>query len=301
MRTIDVGIGTITYLAFSPDGGMLAVAGDKGVALEPWPELLVKQGRFNIGPSRERVAQIAWHPDGHSFAVALLDTAVLIWNRRMRRPRELLELAGQQGHMLSVAYSPDGTELAIGGGWWQLGSAVIVSTSTWRPLHEIDTHANQVGSIRFLRKNVIATGSADKTVAVHLLSNDNKTTQSMAMPSRVEGLALQPCGRRFAVAAGNQIHLLTLTTDGGLSPTDRLECRGHKHVVKAIDYSPDGRFLASVGEDGTLRFWNADTAAAIASLDLGIGKLRAVVFGPDGLTALAGGDSSTLAIVDVDC
>src|SRR5262245_2421648 len=168
MRTIDVGIGTITYLAFSRDGAMLAVAGDKGVALEPWPELLVKQGRFNVGQSRERVAQVAWHPDGHSFAVAILDTAVQIWNRRMRRQRELLELDGQQGHMCSVAYSPDGTELAMGGGWWKMGSALIVSTSTWRPHWEIDSHSNQVGSIRFLRKNVIATGSADKTVAVHV-------------------------------------------------------------------------------------------------------------------------------------
>src|SRR5262245_26963809 len=100
MRRIDVGIETITYLAFSPDGAQLAVAGEEGIALGVWPDLIEKRGAFTRIASQERAAQVVWHPDSYHFAVAILDTAVQVWNRRMRRPRELMDLAGQEGHML---------------------------------------------------------------------------------------------------------------------------------------------------------------------------------------------------------
>jgi len=299
MRKIDVGIGTITFLAFSPDGSQLAIAGDRGVAIGSWPELLRQQSPFAIRSSPERVAQIAWHPDSYTFAVAMLDSAVQIWNRRLRRPRELMDLEGQEGCMLSVAFSPDGLELAMGGGWLARGTALVVDTYKWRPLRHFEA-GDQIGSILYVRQHVLATGSADKSIAVYDFSKREETAGTYMLASPVQSLDMQNGGQRLAVAAGNQVQLLPITDEGALLPPSRLECRGHKYVVKAIDYSPDGRLLASTGEDGTLRFWNADTAAAVASLDLGIGKLRAVAFAPDGLTALAGGDAGTIAIVDVD-
>ena len=88
--------------------------------------------------------------------------------------------------------------------------------------------------------------------------------------------------------------------DATLRMAGRVRCRGHKHEVKAISFSPDGRRFASVGKDGTLRFWDAETGAECACLDIGLAELRAVSFAPDGLTAVVGGDAGTIAIVDVD-
>ncbi|MRH90503.1 hypothetical protein GFY24_24170 [Nocardia sp. SYP-A9097] len=60
---------------------------------------------------------------------------------------------------------------------------------------------------------------------------------------------------------------------------------GHRGAVKQVVYRPDGRVLASAGQDGTVRMWDvADLAHATplgAPLDCGNGS-TATVFSPDG-------------------
>ena len=43
---------------------------------------------------------------------------------------------------------------------------------------------------------------------------------------------------------------------------------GHDGVVDAVAYSPDGRQLASVGQDRTLRLWDGKAAGALSLLRL---------------------------------
>ena len=84
------------------------------------------------------------------------------------------------------------------------------------------------------------------------------------LTSPVQALALRPDGGRLAIAAGNRVLLWRLAIDGRPVPGDGLICRGHKDVVKAVHYSPDGRTLASVGVDGTIRFWDSESGATRA-------------------------------------
>ena len=43
---------------------------------------------------------------------------------------------------------------------------------------------------------------------------------------------------------------------------------GHQGLIRAIAFSPDGATLATGAEDGTLRFWDANSGASFATLDL---------------------------------
>lgn len=65
------------------------------------------------------------------------------------------------------------------------------------------------------------------------------------------------------------------------------ETRGHRGNVNAIAYSPDGRWLATAGEDGTTRVWDARTGALVRGL---IGQqpvLYSLAWAPDSRTLVS--------------
>ncbi|EIW76308.1 WD40 repeat-like protein, partial [Coniophora puteana RWD-64-598 SS2] len=80
---------------------------------------------------------------------------------------------------------------------------------------------------------------------------------------------------------------------------------GHAGRIRAIEYSPDNRFLATAGEDATVRLWNPDTGKLIRFGDVLHGPLLGHVdvisstcFSWDGQLVLDGSHAKTLCVWD---
>lgn len=72
--------------------------------------------------------------------------------------------------------------------------------------------------------------------------------------------------------------------------------RAHKGRVCALTYSPDGKRLASGGEDKKVRIWDSFTGTVRTALKGHRGCAYALAYSPDGKYLASGGGHSELAL-----
>jgi WD40 repeat protein len=75
---------------------------------------------------------------------------------------------------------------------------------------------------------------------------------------------------------------------------------GHQDWVWAIAVSPDGRRALSGSKDATVRLWDTETGAQLASLEGHEAEVVSVAFSADGRRALSGSIDKTVRLWDLD-
>ncbi|ODG99476.1 hypothetical protein A4S05_37535 [Nostoc sp. KVJ20] len=60
--------------------------------------------------------------------------------------------------------------------------------------------------------------------------------------------------------------------------------KGHSDAVRGVAFSPDGKTIASVSSDKTVKLWNAATGKEISTLKGHSDAVWGVAFSPDGKT-----------------
>ena len=81
-------------------------------------------------------------------------------------------------------------------------------------------------------------------------------------------------------------------------PALRRTLAGHTGWVRAVAVAPDGSWLATAGEDGSVRIWDPATGELRAVLTGHTGWVRALAVAPDGSWLATAGEDGSVRIWD---
>jgi WD40 repeat protein len=253
-----------------------------------------RQETARFSGHRGPIHGLAFGPPGTELlATGCGDGLVRVWNLkpsaglggkgRWNTQDPALVLHGHRGPVVGVTFSPDGQRLASVGSelnLWEIpgGDKVLTWPATGR-----EVLFGPAG------RHLMMAGLND---TIHVWDSPPRR-EVLVIREVGQALAFLPGGRELAVAGRNEgVGLWSLERarpSGRLPGQNEGNPDGHARPVRALAVSRDGKWLATGGEDGSLRLW--ETAARKVRHNLRAGDLpgghservTALAFSPDGV------------------
>jgi eukaryotic-like serine/threonine-protein kinase len=339
LRSFSCRVGLLNCVAFHPDGQRLAASG-KSKSVTFWNASTGEYIRSLEGHGLQ-VSCVVFSREGKTLATGSEDESIGIWETETGRRLKIL--AGHNSWAFCVRFSPRGSPggsyLASSGfdgtvRYWDVDAGRLLSTFKGHTSHYVAAVAVHPNG------SWLASGSPDGAVRIWDLAERSqeyrslKTEESTGIGVIVRTIfssddkwlacscrdgtvtvwdRSQGERRRSFRGHTGEVWGLAFSPDGKTIASSGNEVilrdvesggevyrlTGHKGLIKALAISPDGRWIATGSNDLIVNLWDMATGKINRGLEARAGEVTYLTFSPDSRKLVSAGEDGTLRVWDL--
>ncbi len=290
----------LTALAFSPDGRMLAVSGNREILLHT---LDGSQPPRRLPGLSDSILSLAFSRDGSLLVagggVPARFGEIQFWDLPAGELRRSVMLTGDT--VFGVSLSPDATRVAAG---CTDNSVRIVDAVTGKELTKMGAHENWVlGTVFSVDGKRVVSVSRDRSAKLTDTATGAFQENINLLRGELAAVARHP-SRDIVVIGGEDrypyVYLMDRPKNMKIADDSTLvrKLERQNGAITALAWSADGKRIAVGGAAPEVNVYDADTGARVAACRGHSAGIYSVAFSPDSATIATGGFDGTLRLYD---